>query len=221
MTETSVKTRPDDSDGSAVDSELERTFRNRANQIFGSKRRSLVTANEEALELWLAWRGDPAYLIAEVGKRPDMERAWRVARFTQIPDLAAKYDDVSARSIGGSFPDHILAFFVRFLSAELSRSRGAELTSESSVNPSSEVQPESIRSDEVFGRLKKGATVTARWPSTTAPSLSRKVIVLSTDRITCSEYPALDVGRRKSAGLMRFLERSEKKNRARWVSSRG
>ena len=204
------------------DSELERAFRTRANQIFGSKQRSVEAAIDEALELWLAWRGDSTYLIAAVGKRPDREMAWRVVRYTQVPELAAKYDETSARGLGGPFPDHILAFLVRFVSTELGRSRGAELLSESQGDSSSEIQSERIRSDEVFGRLKRGAIITARWPSLKAPSLSRKLIVFSTDSIRCSEYPALDdVESRKPPGLTRFLEKSEKKNRTRWVVSRG
>ncbi|MDE1852770.1 MAG: hypothetical protein KGI38_03360 [Thaumarchaeota archaeon] len=204
------------------DSELERAFRTRANQIFGSKQRSVDTAIDEALELWLAWRGDPAYLIAALGKRPEREMTWRVIKYTQVPELTAKYDETSTRSLGGPFPDHILAFLVRFVTTELDCSRGGELLSEGQGDTSSEIQSERIRSDEVFGRLKRGATITAKWPSLKAPSLSRKLIILSTDRIKCSKYPALDnAGSRKAVGFMRFLEKSEKKNRTRWVMSRG
>lgn len=223
MTEASEKDEPNDStSGLAGDSELERAFRSRVNQIFGSKRRSVEMAIGEAFELWLAWRGDPAYLVAAVGKKPERELAWRIVRYTQIPELAARYDEIDASSLNGPFPDHILAFLVRFVSAELDRSRGAQALSEGPKALSSEIHPERISADLVFGRLKRGEMVIARWPSLKAPTLSRKTITLAVDRIECSEYPGLDSpDNRKPVGLTRFLEKSEKKNRARWVVSRG
>lgn len=207
--------------GGVEDPELERAFRNRAAEILGSKRRHMATDISEALKLWLAWRGDPSYLIAAVGKRRERETAWHVVRYRQIPELAAKHDEVEARSLGEVFPDHVLAFLVKFVCAELDRHPDAEVLSEN-PNSSTEDRSERISADRIFSHAKRGATVVVRWPSSSAYGLSRKTIMLAKDRIRYSEYPALDrIESRNPIGLTRFLEMSEKKNRTRWVASHG
>ena len=205
--------------GSDID--LAGAFRTRAMEVFGRHDRSLGLAQDDAFRLWLAWRGDPSYLVANLSDRTERESSWRVVRYTEIPGLSEEYDHVEARSIGQVFPEHVLARLTQFVLRELSRAPGAEVEVEGFPgDQSSRLSREAVEA-EAFGQLKAGRALTVRWPSNGAPGLSSRVLVLSKDSVMDSKYPALDgvVGphRASDRGFTRFLERAERKRQKRWV----
>jgi hypothetical protein len=204
-----------------VDSTLAADFRTRAMEAFGRHEKSLQLAQDEALRLWLAWRGDPSYLIVKLSDRSDRDSAWRVVKFTEIPRLTTERDYVEARSLGLSFPENVLAHFTRFVLQELDRTPGAE--AEAVDNPDGRITKLSRQAvlGGAFGRLTAGDVLTVRWPSNVAPGLPSRIVVLSKGAFQDSKYPAFDRGadarRGTDRGFTKFLERAEKKHQQRWV----
>jgi len=203
------------------DSELATFFQRRAREVFGRNEKAQRLAEEDAFRLWLAWRGDPSYLIANLNNRAGRESSWRVIRYTEIPELAMERDHLEARSLGRSFPEHILAHFTRFVIQELDRMPGAESeVGEDQDEGIMKLSRQAVQ-EEAFGRLRAGEVLTVRWPSKGAPGLFSRIAVLSKNSIQDSKYPALDrkadVGRGSERGFTKFLERAEKKNQQRWV----
>ena len=193
-----------------------------ATKIFGRESKSQETALEEALGLWLAWRGDSTYFVAVVGKRPEREASWRVVKYTQIPNLATKYDQVEARSLEGHFPDRVIAFFARYIMAEVERNPGSEVFSESPEGL--EGTRQRISADQSFVRMKEGMSVSVRWPSKSAPGLASRTITLAKDSVQCLAYPLLDGARKRrgtGAGFLKLLEKSERRKKQRWIVAHG
>ncbi len=203
------------------DSMLTSAFRTRAAEVFGGGERSFQLAQGDAMRLWLAWRGDPAYLIAKLGDRSERESTWRVVRFTEVPELAAEHDHVEARGLGGVLPDHVLAHFARFAFQESSRVPGAEAEVAGTTEHGAARIPGLEIQRVAYGYLKAGMSLTIRWPSRGAPGLCSRVMSLSQDSIQDSKYPGLERGTdwrtEGDQGLTRFLARVEKKNQRRWV----
>lgn len=178
-------------------------------------------AEDDAFRLWLAWRGDPSYIIACLSDRGEREGSWRVVKYTEIQELWERHNHVEARSLGQDFPEHVLARLFQFVSREAGRVPGAETILETAKNapgPSHAAQP--IPGD-AYGHLKAGGTLTVRWPSREAPGLFARIMVLSKDSIQDSKYPglerALGARRERDRGFTRFLERADRKRQKRWV----
>ena len=206
---------------SLKDSELAAAFRSRASEVFGRHDRSLQLAQDDASRLWLAWRGDPTYLIANLSDRMETEGAWRVVKYTEIPEITETHDHVEARSLGHDFPDHVLAHLTQFVLQELSRLPGAKVeVGETQEEAKSDFSHRAI-AEEAYNLLKAGKALTIRWSSRGAPGLFSRILVLSKDSVQYSKYPALDrvtASRRESdRGFTKFLERAEKKHQKRWV----
>ncbi|MDG7016554.1 MAG: hypothetical protein JRM82_04170, partial [Nitrososphaerota archaeon] len=146
------------------------TFRTRAMEVFGRHGQSLQLAQDDAYRLWLAWRGDPSYLIANLSDRKDRESAWRVVKYTDIPELAEEHDHVEARSLGHDFPDHVLARLTQFVLRELNGLSGAEVEMRGNEEQTPGTSRQAITED-AFGHLKAGKVITVRWPSKGAPGL--------------------------------------------------
>ena len=206
---------------SSKDSVLAAFFQTRAREVFGRNEKAQCLAEEDAFRLWLAWRGDPSYLIAHLSDRTGRESSWRVIRYTEIPELAMERDHLEARSLGHSFPEHVLAHFTRFVIQELDRMPGAESeVGEDQDERIIKLSRQAVQ-EEAFGRLRAGGVLTVRWPSKGAPGLFSRIAVLSRNSIQDSKYPALD---RKAdtrcgsdRGFTKFLERADKKHQQRWV----
>jgi hypothetical protein len=202
------------------DSQLAAAFQTRAREVFGRNEKAQLLAEDDAFRLWLAWRGDPSYLIANLSDRKDRESAWRIVKYADIPGLAEEHDHVEARSLGEDFPDHVLARLTQFVLRELNGLSGAEVE----MRGNEEQTPRTFRqpiTEDAFGYLKAGKVITIRWPSKGAPGLFSRILVLSKDSIQDSKYPALDSvtgpHREGDRGLAKFLERAEKKHQKRWV----
>lgn len=204
-----------------IDSDLGVAFGRRTSEVFGGMKRSRKTALEEALGLWLAWRGDSSYLITAVGKRPERESAWRVVGYTKVPELAKEYDQVEARSLAGAFPDQVLAFFARHIIAEVERRPGAEVFSEM-VNDLG-IQRARASAGQTFALVKDGRSVSVSWASKGAPGLASRTIALTGDRFQSSAYPLLDAASGKTRGngpgFLKLLAKSARKKKVRWVAS--
>jgi len=204
-----------------IDSSLAADFRTRAREAFGRNERSLRFAQDDAVRLWLAWRGDMSYLIVKLSDRSDRESAWRLAKYTEIPELTTEHDYLEARSLGYSFPEHVLAHFTRFVLQELDRIPGAESEVREQLDEKVTKLSRQAVQEEAFVRLSAGEVLTVRWPSKGAPGLLSRIAVLSKNSIQNSKYPGLDrgvnAGRGSDRGFTKFLERAEKKNQQRWV----
>ena len=204
-----------------IDSSLAADFQIRAREAFGRHERSLRLAQDEAVRLWLAWRGDPSYLIVKLSDRSDRESAWRVAKYNEIPELTTEHDYLEARSLGYSFPEHVLAHFTRFVLQELNRISGAESEAREGRDEKITKLSRQAVQEEAFGRLRAGEVLTVRWPSKGTPRLLSRIVVLSKNSIQDSKYPGLDRGvdsvRGSDRGFTKFLLREEKKNQQRWV----
>jgi hypothetical protein len=206
---------------SSKESELAASFQTRAREVFGRQDKAQRLAEEDAFRLWLAWRGDPSYLIANLSDRAERESSWRVVRYTEIPELSEGRNHVEARSMGIDFPEHVLARLTQYVLRELDRVPGAEVKVEGSPEGQDEDLPHRAIAERAYGHVKAGRTLTIRWPSKEAPGLFSRIIVLSKDSILDSKYPALDRAtspeRESDRGFTKFLERAEKKHQKRWV----
>lgn len=196
-------------------------LRARASEVFGRHNRPLQLAKIDAFRLWLAWRGDSSYLIANLSGLPSREGSWQVVKYTEIPRLSEAHNYLEARCLGKEFPEHVQAHFIRFVLQEISRMPPAKVELEGSLEESGQDLPYRAVAEEAFSLVKGGRVLTARWPSKGAPGLFSRVIVLSNGSIQDSKYPALDrtPGPRRASnrGLTKFLERTEKKHQERWV----
>ncbi len=203
------------------ESELAASFQTRAREVFGRHDKAQRMAEEDAFRLWLAWRGDPSYLIAILSDRGERESSWRVVRYTEIPELQEGHNHVEARSLGRDLPEHVLARLVQFVLKELDRVPGAEIEVEGSSEGKGEDFSHRTLTEGVYNHVREGRTLTIRWPSKAAPGLSSRIIVLSKDSIQDSKYPTLDRAmgseRESDRGFSKFLERADKKRQKRWV----
>lgn len=202
-------------------SELAAAFSARAQEVFGKHRNAQQDAEDDAFRLWLAWRGDPAYLIANLGGRGEREGLWRVVKYTEIPGLSETHNQVEARGLGQDFPEHVLARLFQFVSREASRTPGAEASLDGTETSPSPNHPGRVLQDDAYGRVKAGEVLTVRWPSKGAQGLFARIIVLSKGSIEDSKYPGLESASgargRGDSRFTKFLERADRKRQKRWV----
>lgn len=199
-----------------TDCEVASAFRKRASEVFPGRKNQLGMAEDDAVRLWLAWRGDPSFLIANLRKRTEREGSWRVVKYTEIPGLCERYAYLEARCLQQAFPDNVLARLAQFVISEVGHTPGAVVDVKGS-----EKAVEHGTVEWSFSNVKEGLVVDVRWPSKVAPGLCSRIIVLSSDSILCSRFPALDrttaSNRTLDGGFARFLEKAERKEQKRWA----
>lgn len=202
-------------------SELAAAFSQRAKEVFGRHRDARQAAEDDALRLWLAWRGDPTYLIANLGGTSGRESSWRVVKYTEIPGLLETHNQIEVRGLGQGFPEHVLASLFQFVSREAGRTPGAEFSLDEIETSKGPDRLRRVLPDDAYGRVKTGGILSVRWPSKGAPGLLARIIVLSNASLEDSRYPGLvstsGARGRGDRGFTRFLERADRKRQKRWV----
>jgi uncharacterized membrane protein YecN with MAPEG domain len=198
------------------DSNLSNKFLQAEKRIYGNFSESHQIALDESMMLWLAWRGDPEYMITASGINFDKEISWRLIHYKDISSMFEKYDHVESRILGGIIPDHMLAYFARFLINETEKVPGYQVHIEESIaNDKERTNYYSIEPNDSFKYLSSGKTIVARWPSESSSVLCTRTITISNKEVRCSKYPSIDSQYKQTINTNKFMKFIETRARQR------
>lgn len=197
-------------------SSLQDKFLYTEKKVYGHFSESHKIAHDESIMLWLAWRGDPEYLITTVGINRNTETSWRVIHYRDIPAMFEKYDHIESKTLGENIPEHMLADLTKFLVSETENMPGAHVyLKEPTDNDSVLSDNYNIEPNDSFKYLSLGKTVVARWPSKSSPALCTRMILVSNKEVRCSKYPSIDSQYKQTINTNKFMKFIEARARQR------
>ncbi len=189
---------------------MEERFELEAKRIFSQFGDPAQRAAEDAMMMWLAWRGDESYLQALLSDQLGSESSWRFCRYSDVEGLITRFKHVEVRPIVPPFADHVLARLAVLVQKRVAEDRGAEVYR---VTPDGipEVGGERNAIDEVYRHAKEGFDVVADWPKEPHGILKRRTMSLSSRRFLYLDFVhPRKGGQTNSRGFMYVLSGKER-----------